>query len=273
MFTLPVNAKQHLNCFLVIVTPEMAKQWLLKNNFNRPLKPKLVDNYVRQIEAGHWRRTHQGIAFDEEGVVLDGQHRLHAIIRTGQSLPMLIFQAAHESIDGGKPRTLLDIVRLELLDDTIKGKHISVLKEMWAGRHCKSQNHLSATEVINMYRRHHLPVRFAVDMLENNIVNNTTLVAVVARACHTVPKEKILEFCNILRTGSGDHPIAKLVLEFRHWLLRLCDRQEATRREIYKRAETVLQAFLRNETSCEMVREHKELFPLYSRSELPNRLG
>jgi hypothetical protein len=270
MLTLPTNAKQYLNCFLVIVTPEMAKQWLLKNNFNRPLKPKLVDNYVRQIEAGNWRRTHQGIAFDEEGVVLDGQHRLHAIIRTGQSLPMLIFlnenQSAHESIDGGKPRTLLDVVRLELLDDTIKGKHISVLKEMWAGRYCKSQNHLSATEVINIYRRHHQAVRFAVDMLENNVVNNTTLIAVVARASHTVPKEKVLEFCNILRTGTGEHPSAKLVLEFRAWLLRLRDRQEATRREIYKRAETVLLAFVNNDTSCEMAREHKDFCPLYSRT-------
>lgn len=271
MFTLPPNAKQYLNCFLVVVTPEMAKQWLQKNSFNRPLKPKLVDNYVRQIESGNWHRTHQGIAFDEEGTVLDGQHRLHAIVKTGQPQPMLIFlnenQSNHESIDGGKQRTLLDVVRLELLDDTIKGRHICVLKEMWAGRYCKNQNHLSATEIINMYRRHHLVVRFAVDMLDNSIADNTTLLAVIARACHTVPKDKLLEFCNIIRTGSGDHPSAKLVLEFRHWLLRLRDRQEATRREIYKRAETVLNAFIHNETSCEMAREHKELFPLYSRTE------
>ncbi len=243
----------------------------MKNNFNRPLKPRLVDNYVRQIESGNWRRTHQGIAFDEEGVVLDGQHRLHAIVRTGQSQPMLIFlnenQAAHESIDGGKQRTLLDVVRLELLDDTIKGKHLSVLKEMWAGRYCKNQNHLSATEVISMYRRYHLVVRFAVDMLDNSVGGNTTLMAVIARAGYTVPKEKLLEFCNIIRTGGGDHPSTNLVLEFRHWLLRLQDRQEATRREIYKRAETVLNAFALGETTCEMVRDHKELFPLYSRTE------
>jgi len=271
MFTLPANAKQYLNCFLVVITPEMAKQWIQKNNFNRPLKQKLVENYVRQIESGNWRRTHQGIAFDEEGVVLDGQHRLYAIIRTGQSVPMLVFlnenQSVHESIDGGKQRTLLDVVRLELIDNTIKGRHLCVLKEMWAGRYCKSQSHLSAIEVINMYRRHHSAVRFAVDLLENSAADNTTLMAVVARASHTAPKEKLLEFCNILRTGSGEHPSTKLVLEFRHWLSRLRDRQEATRREIYKQAETVLMAFVNNETSCVMARDHKELFPLYSRAE------
>lgn len=271
MFTLPANAKPYLNCFLVVVTPEMAQRWLMKNNFNRPLKPRLVDNYVRQIESGNWRRTHQGIAFDEEGVVLDGQHRLHAIIRSGQSVPMLIFlnenQSAHESIDGGKTRTLLDVVRLELLDDTIKGKHLTVLKAMWAGRFCKNQNHLSATEVISMYRRYHLAVRFAVDMLENHVTNDTTVMAVVARAVFSVSKDKLLEFCNILRTGVSDHPSAKLVIEFRNWLVRLQDRQEATRREIYKRAETVLMAFLNNETTCELPRDHKELFSLYARNE------
>ena len=271
MFMLPTNAKQYLNCFLVVVTPEMARQWLMRNSFNRPLKPKVVDNYVRQIEAGNWHRTHQGIAFDEQGSVFDGQHRLHAIIRTGESLPMLIFlnenQSSHKSIDGGKQRTLLDVMRLELLDNTIKGKHICVLKEMWAGRHCKNQNHLSAAEVINLYRRHHVAVRFAVDVLGDSIGNNTTLMAVIARAIHTVPKDKLLEFCSIFQTGSGDHPSAKLVLEFRQWFLRLRDRQEATRREIYKRASTVLKAFLNCETSCDMVRDHQELFPLYSQKQ------
>jgi len=271
MFTLPANAKQYVNCFLVIVTPEMAQRWLQKNSFNRPLKPRLVDNYVRQIQSGNWRRTHQGIAFDEEGVVLDGQHRLHAIIRSGQAVPMLIFlnenQSTHESIDGGKTRTLLDVVRLELLDDTIKGKHICVLKAMWAGRYCKNQNHLSAVEVISMYRRYHLAVRFAVDMLENNASNDTTVMGVIARATFSVPKEKLLEFCNILRTGNGDHPSTDIVLEFRNWLDRQRDRQEATRREIYKRAETILTAFLNNETSYQLPRDHKELFPLYSRTE------
>ncbi|MCL2623156.1 MAG: hypothetical protein FWD31_05750 [Planctomycetaceae bacterium] len=268
MFMLPANAKQHLNCYLVIVTPEMAKQWLLKNNFNRPLKPKLVENYVRQIESGNWRRTHQGIAFDDEGVVLDGQHRLHAIIRTGQSLPMLIFlnenQAAHEAIDGGKQRTLLDVVRLELLDDTIKEKHICVLKEMWAGRYCKNQNHLSATEVVNLYRRYYQAVRFAVDIFDSTIKNSTTLMAVIARAFHTVPKEKLLEFCSIIQTGNGDHPSTIVVLEFRHWFFKLRDRQEATRREIYKRASNALKAFIHNETTCELVRDSKELYPLHA---------
>ena len=271
MFTLPSNAKPYTNCFIVNVTPEMASQWLANNNFNRPLKPRLVENYVRQILDGNWRRTHQGIAFDADGVLLDGQHRLHAVVQSGQTVSMLVFlnenQAAHESIDGGKRRSVLDVVRLELLDNTIKEKHLSVLKGMWAGRYCKNQNHLTAMELGNMFRRYHNSVRFAVDMLDMTGLNDTTLMAVIARAYHTVPQEQLLEFCRILRTGDLSHPSAHLIVDFRNWLLRLQDRQEATRRDIYKRVESLLEAFLKSATSYDIGREHKELFPIFGKSE------
>lgn len=41
------------------------------------------------------------------------------------------------------------------------------------------------------------------------------------------------------------------------------DRQEATRREIYKRTESVLMAFLKSESTCELYRDHKEYFSLF----------
>jgi hypothetical protein len=271
MFTLPPNAKPYTNCFLVNVTPEIAKQWLVNNNFNRPLKPRLVDNYVRQILNGNWRRTHQGIAFDAEGVLLDGQHRLLAVINSGQTVTMLVFlnenQAAHESIDGGKVRSVLDVVRLELLDNTIKEKHLSVLKGMWSGRYCKNQNHLTAMELGNMFRRYHIAVRFAVDMLDSPGINDTTLMAVVARAYCSVSQDRLLEFCRILRTGDPSHSSAKLIVEFRDWLIRLQDRQEPTRRDIYKRAESLLDAFLKNATTYDVGREHRELFPIFGKAE------
>ena len=267
MFTLPPNAKPYTNCYIVTVTPDMAKQWLVNNNFNRPLKPRLVDKYVRQILEGNWQRTHQGVAFDSRGLVIDGQHRLHAIVQTGQSVTMLVFlnesQTVHESIDNGKTRSLLDVVRLELRDSTIKGKHISVLKAMWAGRYCKNQDDLTAAEICNMLRRYNQAVRFAVDMSNIPGVNDTVVMGVIARAYHTVPADQLLEFSRILRGYDSNHPTSKLLQEFREWLLRLRDRQEATRRDVYKRTQAALDAFLKNETTCDLFRDYKELYPIH----------
>lgn len=269
MFTLPANAKPYTNCFIVTVTPELAKEWLKHNNFNRPLKPRLVDKYVRQILAGHWRRNHQGIAFDANGILIDGQHRLYAIIKTGQSVTMLVFlnetQLAHESIDNGKTRSLLDVIRLELHDNTLKSKHISALKAMWAGRYCKNQDDLSAAEVGNMLRRYHCAVRFAVDMTEIPGVNDAVVMGVIARAYLSVPAERLLEFSRILRGYDSDHPASKLIRDFRGWLLTLRDRQEATRRDVYKRTQAVLGAFLNNESTCDLFSEQQEFFPIHGK--------
>ncbi|HBT77301.1 MAG TPA: hypothetical protein DEB39_10360 [Planctomycetaceae bacterium] len=267
MFALPENAKPYTNCFIVTVTPAMAKEWLKHNSFNRPLKPRLVDKYVRQILAGHWQRTHQGIAFNAEGIIIDGQHRLTAIIKTGQSVPMLVFlnenKLAHESIDNGKTRSLLDVVRLELNDNTIKSKHISALKAMWAGRFCKNQDDLTAVEISNMIRRYNGALRFAVDMTDIPGVNDAVVMGVLARAYLTVPAEQLLEFCRILRGYDSEHPTASLIREYRTWLLTLRDRQEATRRDVYKRTQAILAAFLKNETTCDMFRDQTEMFPIH----------
>ena len=267
MFQLPENVKPYTNCFIVTVTPELAKEWIKNNSFNRPLKPRLVDKYVRQILEGNWQRTHQGVAFDGNGILIDGQHRLHAIIKTGQSIPMLVFlnetQLAHESIDNGKTRSLLDVIRLELRDNTLKSKHISTLKAMWAGRFCKNQDDLTAVEIGNMLRRYGNAVRFAVDMSEIPGVNDAVVMGVLARAYLTVPAERLLEFCRILRGYDSDHPTSKLIQDFRVWLITLRDRQEATRRDVYKRTQSVLDAFLKSENTCDMFRDQKELFPIH----------
>ena len=267
MITLPENAKPYTNCFIVTVTPELAREWLKHNNFNRPLKPRLVDKYARQILEGHWQRNHQGVAFDGNGILIDGQHRLYAVIKTGQSVRMLVFlnetQMAHESIDNGKIRSLLDVVRLELHDNTLKSKHISALKAMWAGRFCKNQDDLTAVEVGNMLRRYNSAVRFAVDMTDIPGVNDAVVMGVLARAYFTVPAERLLEFCRILRGYDSEHPSTGLIRNFRAWLLGLRDRQEATRRDVYKRTQAVLAAFLKNETTCDMFRDQTEMFPIH----------
>jgi hypothetical protein len=76
MFTLPYSAQPYSNGFILNVTPAMAQQWLKHNDFNRPLNQRLVEKYAGQMRAGNWQRTHQGIAFDSRGIILDGQHRL-----------------------------------------------------------------------------------------------------------------------------------------------------------------------------------------------------
>lgn len=77
----------------VNVTPELAQRWLLQHNtHNRPLYEKVVDRYALDMKRGDWVLNHQGICFDDEGTLIDGQHRLHAVIRSGQIVNFYIFR-------------------------------------------------------------------------------------------------------------------------------------------------------------------------------------
>jgi len=76
---------------LVDVTPAMASRWLNNHNtHNRPLYQKVVDSYALDMKRGYWALNHQGICFSEEGVLLDGQHRLAAIIKSGVTIPLYV---------------------------------------------------------------------------------------------------------------------------------------------------------------------------------------
>ena len=63
-------------CSLMTITPTMALNWLEHaNTNNRKIIEAYVKKLARDMKAGRWRLTHEGIAFDPHGVLLDGQHR------------------------------------------------------------------------------------------------------------------------------------------------------------------------------------------------------
>ena len=63
------------------ITPEMALEILTNKNFkNRPIKKHALKRLTDAIKSGEWIVTNQGISFDPDGNLLDGQHRLHACI-------------------------------------------------------------------------------------------------------------------------------------------------------------------------------------------------
>lgn len=104
---------------LMTVTPDIAREWLKKNHHNRPIVKAVVDRYTRDMLAGEWKITHQGIAFAPDGSLLDGQHRLMAIVASGVSIVTNVSQGVSEDVfvamDGGRSRTMAD--RLKLFTD------------------------------------------------------------------------------------------------------------------------------------------------------------
>lgn len=102
----------------VTITPDMAVEILELNKINRPLRQETVNRIARQIAAGKWRYNGETIKITHTLDVLDGQHRLWAIIEAKRAVETLVAfgidREAFETIDTLRAnRTLGDTIALE----------------------------------------------------------------------------------------------------------------------------------------------------------------
>lgn len=92
----------------VAATPQWAQNILDHHNpRNRPIKSKLITQLCAAIKKGQWMRNGDHIRFDSNGDLLDGQHRLMAIVRTGVTLHLDVItgldpESIHTVDTGGK---------------------------------------------------------------------------------------------------------------------------------------------------------------------------
>lgn len=101
----------------VEVTPEFALALLQGNIDNRRPDKARVKSYAAEMTAGRWSLTHQAIAVAKTGKIVDGQHRLMAVVESGTTQPFWIAFDADEStfgvVDTGKVRTGNDIWKID----------------------------------------------------------------------------------------------------------------------------------------------------------------
>ena len=85
----------------VMVSPEFARD-VLERSFasgftNRPLSKKTVKKYAEAMKKGGWVLNNDAICIDDSGALINGQHRLEAVIVSGCTVPMFL---AYHCING-----------------------------------------------------------------------------------------------------------------------------------------------------------------------------
>lgn len=99
------------------VTPSMAEEILTRNTVNRPLRSGVAEKYARDMRAGEWEKNGEAVKIAEDGTLLDGQHRLWAVIYSGLKYVELLVltdlpMSAIRTIDTGTPRNYADYRRI-----------------------------------------------------------------------------------------------------------------------------------------------------------------
>lgn len=99
------------------ISPKRAVEMLEVNTSNRPLSRPVVRAFAEAMQRGDWLVTHQGIAFDTSGMLVDGQHRLAAVIEADVPVEMTVFTevdpGTFDVLDTGKRRNAADVLAIE----------------------------------------------------------------------------------------------------------------------------------------------------------------
>lgn len=146
------------------ITPDQAKEYLKCNNINRPVVQTAVDKYANLMERGDWKLNGEALCFTEGGALVNGQHRLLAIIKSGKTIPMLVVRGCEDgsflTYDQGRSRTAADIFALSDIPNAsqmssciqkyvkLKAGH-SIIKAV--GKKGNNKNKATRRELLDLY--------------------------------------------------------------------------------------------------------------------------
>lgn len=231
------------------VTPELAAKWLEKNN-NRRLRMPRVEEMARDMLNGQWRDTHQAIAFNCDGSLKDGQHRLHAVVKSG--VPQVFWIATGLSdeagvhIDTHAPRS--DCDAFQLAGAEAGTAIVCCAKQMYAGPSCRfNRRMLSREDLLAFINKHQAALAF---VCAGKHVKGVTLAAprsIIARAYYHTPKDRLARFRDLLFNGVDDdfRAIESAPIKLRDWLLTSHSSIHVDAAcEAAQRTQTALQAFM-----------------------------
>jgi hypothetical protein len=115
-----MNAKPA--CEIVDMTPAQAQEILRLNQRNRILRRHYVRQLAQAMERGEWMLNGEPIQVASDGTLLNGQHRLHAVVESKRTVRMLmvrdVARDAQRTMDSGSRRNLADVLKLHGMSNT-----------------------------------------------------------------------------------------------------------------------------------------------------------
>jgi hypothetical protein len=247
MTVVPMIATSRVVTQTEIITPEIARRYLAANHCNRNLSRPHVIRLVNAMLSGEFHHTHQGIAFDEFGNLIDGQHRLSAIVESGTSQPMQVTRGissrSRSMVDGQiRPRRISDSLMMEGHD--LSHKDMVAMARMWL--ELEGNRSPAIHEIRNFLDLHRDAFLFVSDLVAGNqILKHASISAMIGIAYEVGYEEEMKNWCEILKSGMVTEQWQSSAIKFRdYWLSIKHGGGSAARLEFCKRVYTSMSAFV-----------------------------
>lgn len=121
------------------ITPHVARKLLAANRRNRNMRPPRVAQMAEAMRRGEWLLNGETIKVADDGTLLDGQHRLQAVVDSGVEIESMVMRdlpvAVQDTVDTGRRRRLADILAIEGKSDShALGAALSMLYRLRTGK-------------------------------------------------------------------------------------------------------------------------------------------
>lgn len=190
--------KDAISSEIITISPAQASSWLEDSKFdNRRLDDRNVDRIVRDIKNNRWVFDGNPIRFDKEENIIDGQHRLWAIVFSGKSVQSSVIRGldsqAKLTIDSGKSRSNADFLHFSGKSNTTILASIARLAighkenkgDLWKWAQTTSNKRLTSQELM-------------VEISNNSLLEEAVVATISLRTCKKIFSPATTAFCYYL---------------------------------------------------------------------------
>jgi hypothetical protein len=237
----------------MVVTPELAAQWLEGKAPNRDIRTTVVLRYASAMNQGLWVLSPDPIVFDEDDQLINGQHRLWASVESGKSFEALVTRGWPRGVqlimDQGTPRAMFDNINLS---GGIGGKMLTsddttVFRLMVLGM--SNRDMAMPTEMVKEAMSQYLEaIVFAKEAFggRTSTPAHRIVRAVISRAFYTKSQDRLRRFARCILEGVTDRASEKVAIRLRDQIMtdwRSCI-QRPSKMLMFGRTEATLLHFL-----------------------------
>lgn len=197
---------------VMMITPEKAKEMLEHNTKNRTVSRNRVEVYADEMKRGEWLSNGEAICFNESGELVNGQHRLMAVVKSGCTVEMVVVFGVKDDVtlyDRGRMRSASDALTLSGIHATTR---TVALARLYIYQSEGRRNPIIPESKIKDFHINHADsIGKAIEIAKStnktrgvNLNAAYFMLALVNAYEFGVQEDTLRKFCNIVRSGFYD---------------------------------------------------------------------